>query len=143
MRGYPHWRGVLSLWEPNGPKTWEKSRQSTLKFLLFFLTTLEIISHLVVIIQQPQSCCAVFIAIDAHHGLGGSRQRVLQVAPPRLILAVEHPSGGHRQLVWYQHHQPLTAEVNTKEETHSKGLKTGARCQAHRYASGFFSPTFS
>lgn len=77
--------------------------------------------HLVVVVEQPQSRCAVLIPIDAHHGLGGSAQRVLQVALPRFILAAEHSAGGRRHLVWHHHHQSFTADTTGRDSRKPRG----------------------
>lgn len=71
-------------------------------------TVLPNFAHLVVVIEQPQRCCTVFITIDAHHGLSGSSQWVLQVVPPRFIVAVKHSTRWHHHFIWYYHHQSFT-----------------------------------
>lgn len=72
--------------------------------MIVLLFWLKYEAHLVVVIQQPQSCSTVLISIDAHHGLSGSSQRVLQVGPPRFILIAEHSTGGYGHFVRYHHH---------------------------------------
>lgn len=64
---------------------------------------------LVVVVEQPQGVGAVLVPVDAHHGLGGRRQRVLQVRPPCLVLAgVGTPHRRVGALVGDHHHQALT-----------------------------------
>lgn len=65
--------------------------------------------HLVVVIEQAQGVGAVLVPVDAHHGLGGGCQWVLQVRPPRLILAgVGPPYCRVGAVVGDHHHQTLT-----------------------------------
>lgn len=47
------------------------------------------VCYLVVVVEQAQSGGAVVVSINAHHGLGGCRQRVLQKWFPGFILCGE------------------------------------------------------
>lgn len=63
---------------------------------------------LVVVVEQPQGVGAVLVPVDAHHGLGGGCQRVLQVGPPCLVFAgVGTPHRRVGALVGDDHHQAL------------------------------------
>lgn len=65
--------------------------------------------HLVVVVEQAQGVGAVLVPVDAHHGLGGGCQRVLQVRPPCFILAgVGPPHCREGAVVGNHHHQTLT-----------------------------------
>lgn len=86
-------------------------RSETNFLSVVYVELASLVVHLVVVIEQSQSCCAALIFIDAHHGLGGGGQRVLQEVLPRLILAAEHPAGWHRQFVWYHHHEAFTEKM--------------------------------
>lgn len=49
------------------------------------------VSYLIVVVQQTQSGRAVLVSVDAHHGFGGRRERVLQEGLPGLIFARVRP----------------------------------------------------
>lgn len=70
-------------------------------------------SHLVVFIQKSKSCHAVLVSIDAHHGLGGCGERVLQVGPPGFILTCKHTAGQEGRLIGNHYYQPLTVPQST------------------------------
>lgn len=67
-------------------------------------------SHLVVFIQKSKSCHTVLVSIDAHHGLGGCSERVLQVGPPGFILTCKHTAGQEGRLIGNHYYQPLTVQ---------------------------------
>lgn len=83
-------------------------------------TVMSSFPHLVVVVEQSQCCCTVFISINAHHGLSGSGQWVLQVAPPRLILAADRSTRGHQPFIWYHDHQPFTERTTGQWKRHNK-----------------------
>lgn len=77
---------------------------------------------LVVVIEQAQGVGAVLVPVDAHHGLGGGRQWVLQVRPPCLVLAGVGPTHSReRALVGDHHHQTLTDRDRQGETFEFKG----------------------
>lgn len=63
---------------------------------------------LVEVVEQAECCGTVLIPINAHHGFSGSCQGVLQVVPPRIIIAVKPSACRCRHLIWYDHHQSFT-----------------------------------
>lgn len=70
--------------------------------------------YLVVVVEEAKGVGAVLVPIDAHHGLGGGRERVLQVRPPCLVLAGVGPSHcAEGALVGDHHHHALTSKIST------------------------------
>lgn len=88
-----------------------RSKNKSSYWIIIILAVTSCFPHLVVVIQQSQSCCTILISIDAHHGFSGSSQWVLQVAPPCLILAAEHSARWHKRFVRHHHHQPFTGRT--------------------------------
>lgn len=66
----------------------------------------------VVIIEEAQGRHAVIIPIDPHHGLRGSRQGVLQIGLPGLILV---SVGELLEVDWVILQQPHRPETEGKE----------------------------
>lgn len=70
--------------------------------------------HLVVVVQQAESCRAVLVSVDAHHGLGGRRQRVLQERFPGFIFSSEGaPLAPVARLVLENEDRPFAAGGRT------------------------------
>lgn len=74
----------------------------------------EPVTHLVVVIEQAQRSCAVFIPVDAHHGLGGRSERVFQERLPGLILAGVGAPLRIKGLVLKDQHWPFASEEETQ-----------------------------
>lgn len=95
---------------------------------------------LVEVVEQAERRSAVLIPIDAHHGFGGSRQGVLEVAPPRIVIAATHSARWCHHLVWYNHHHAFTHRTKGLEVINN--IFRHCCCQATDSAPGCFSPNF-
>lgn len=98
-------------------------------FVVIYYTSFKLVLNLVVVVEQAQSVGAVLVPVDAHHGLGGGCQRVLQVRPPCLVLAgVGPPHSRERVLVGDHHHQTLTERCkHVRESVWIKKINKGLR----------------
>lgn len=63
----------------------------------------------IVVVEKAQSGHALLIPVDSHHGLSGSRQRVLQVRLPGLILITVGKLLEAHRVILQQPHRPETA----------------------------------
>lgn len=75
-----------------------------------------LVLNLVVVVEKTQSRGAVVISIDAHHGLGGSCQWVLQEGFPGFILCGEATLASVAWLILEDQDSAL-AVVQEKRET--------------------------
>lgn len=83
---------------------------------------LSLLCYLVVVVEQAQGCGAVFVPVDAHHGLGGGRQGVLQERLPRLVFVGVGPTLAVAGLILQQQDRSLTGEgEKEKGEETEKG----------------------
>lgn len=96
---------------------------------------------LVEVVEQAERRSAVLIPVDAHHGFSGSRQGVLQVAPPCIVIAITHSTRWCHHLVWYNHHHALTNRTKGLERIDN--IVRHCCCQATESAPGCFSPNFN
>lgn len=92
----PAWPGCLSLLDqlaPTHPHALPCRCHFTLRSFmrkqLPSVSSLSSFEYLVVVVQEAQSRRAVLVSVDAHHGLGGRRQGILQERLPGFILRGE------------------------------------------------------
>lgn len=86
-------------------------------------------THLVVVVKQAKGSRTVFIPVDAHHGLGGRCQGVLQVWLPGLILTgvgssgiewrvTRHGHQGHQSFITVQQRERRSSEKQCFKSAH-------------------------
>lgn len=78
--------------------------------LLLNCSVLQMTSDLIVIIKDSQGGHTILISINAHHGLGGSGQWILQVRFPCLIFTREGTACWNAHLIRDHNHQTLTVK---------------------------------
>jgi hypothetical protein len=63
----------------------------------------------IVVVEEAQSSHTLLVPVDSHHGFGGSRQRVLQVCLPGLVLITVGKLLEAHRVILQQPHRPETA----------------------------------
>lgn len=79
-------------------------------YFLLNCSVLQMTSDLIVIIKDSQGGHTILISINAHHGLGGSGQWILQVGFPCLIFTREGSAGWNAHLIRHHYNQTLTVK---------------------------------